>query len=914
MPMRYPLVSLLLLACLSLSPLQADSGQRQAGLTAQELRVCDKATPVGTEEQPHFGWTPLDPSRDSRQSAYRILVASSRESLDSGKADIWDSGVVESKLVNAIPYGGPRLRPATRYFWKVLLTDDLGRSSSSATAHFDTGLLTNEDWAGAQWIRRDSAEPNDYTLYRRSFELPASPVTRAILYLSACHKYELWVNGAAVGKGPAYHQPQYQYYNAYDVSALLKVGASNTLALFNRWWGSGQGRPKGERGMIAKLIVEHSDGTTTTLCSDGAWRQQRAEQWEPNTGKRNRTNGIGFIENIQASRITDGWEQPGFDDSGWSPVTVIGPHPTAPWKGRLQADLTRANEQTHEVTQWTRLGDRHYLADFGKVRAGYPAVDIPASATTTPILMKGGYTLLDTGLINPRTNQKTDLSYTFIPDGKPRQFRPAEYHGMRYLEIENAPDGLASSSVRFISRNYELDALRDGKEARFTSSHPMLNRVWDLMVDSIPVCTQEQFIDTPTREKGGFLNDAWSESVAAMLVARDRTMTRRVLEEYLDSQDSLWPEIGTLNDVYPYDNHDDIPDYTQAFLVWIWDYYMETGDRAFLEAQYGRLTKLMAYVMRSRNPETGLIHDIEGGKGDYKHGIIDWPKSMRYGYDMDTQARTVINAYAWLDLELMARIARLLERPGEAQSYAQQAEALKTAINTRLVTAEGLYSDGIRRDGTLSSHLSQQANMMPLAFGLVPESRSKAVLEHVKSLRMSCGMVTVRWLLEAIARCEDGEHLVELFTNETWDGWAKSLARGATCTWESWNAIDGTESLSHAWGAIGVLAYARHILGVEPLEPQHARIRIRPLLFGQALTQASGRLPTDRGDVAVSWRREGATTTMELDIPDSMEAELWVPAPGAKTLRAGETLVSARREGAYFILPLGPGRHHLKAE
>ena len=45
---------------------------------------------------PHLSWQSDNTERNWRQAAYEILVASSDESLRAGKADIWDSGKVDS--------------------------------------------------------------------------------------------------------------------------------------------------------------------------------------------------------------------------------------------------------------------------------------------------------------------------------------------------------------------------------------------------------------------------------------------------------------------------------------------------------------------------------------------------------------------------------------------------------------------------------------------------------------------------------------------------------------------------------------------------------------------------------------------------------------------------------------------------
>ena len=58
----------------------------------------------------------------------------------------------------------------------------------------------------------------------------------------------------------------------------------------------------------------------------------------------------------------------------------------------------------------------------------------------------------------------------------------------------------------------------DGPEASFTSSDSQLDAVWDLCARSALYTTHEQFVDTPTREKGQFLWDACSESQVIMRV------------------------------------------------------------------------------------------------------------------------------------------------------------------------------------------------------------------------------------------------------------------------------------------------------------------------------------------------------------------------------------------------------------
>ncbi len=872
------------------------------------LRCCDKVNPVGTDEKPYFGWYVNDPDDDEIQTVYQVLVASSRAELDADQGDLWDSGPVESRRQNYVDYAGKPVGAATRYYWKVRTWDKDGNASPySAVATFDTGLFTSTDWANAKWIRRNTNAADDYTFYRKTFELKNTPIQRATVYVTACHEYELYLNGERVGKGPAFHYPQFQYYNAYDVTSVMTPGADNTFACLTHWYGGGQGRAAGSRGFLLKAVVEYADGAVTTIGTDATWKQRQAEAWV--TGQRRRGGeGVGYIDRIDAGKIISDWNAPGYDDSFWAAAVEIGAPPVAPWTDALQPDLTRLIEREIAPASVTDLGEGTYVIDLGKVYPGMPKITFSGGTPGTTVNMRGGYTLNDDGTVSTRTTQNTDMSYFFVLDGAAAVFQPMVYLGMRYVQVDNSPCVLTAKNARFVCRHFELDPSRSA----FHSSDPMLNQVWELMKHSLIVGAQEEFVDTPTREKGGFLGDAWSQGVAAMNVMGDRTMNLRVLLEFLDSQDQYWPD-GRLNAVYPnVDGRRDIPDYTQSYLVWVWDYYLCSGNTRFLRDNYEKLKKIAEYVASYTDETTGLIRNLAGGSGAYRYGIIDWPAQMRYGYDMSVESRTVIDAYAYIDFRIVARIADVLGRTADRDAYQARADAMKDAINAELLNTDGVYVDGVYANGLQSPHVSQHANMFPLAMGIVPGANRGAVVAAVKDRKMSVGMVTVRWLPEALGLANQGPHLIDLYTNPDWDGWAQTITLGGTATWESWDAITNGQSLSHPWGAAGLAGICEYILGIKALEPQHEMVHVKPLEFDGKLTGARGTLPTDRGDIVVDWQRDDRRFLLTLTTPDNVTARVYVPKSGTTgaTVKVDGVDVSGVEEGNYVCVEnIGSGTH-----
>ncbi|MFD1256863.1 family 78 glycoside hydrolase catalytic domain [Mucilaginibacter terrae] len=876
------------------------------------LRTCDKIKPVGTNNKPFFGWYVNDADKNELQSAYQILVANSLAKLNAGKGDVWDSGKVPSSMQNYVNMLGNAVIPATRYYWKVRSWDKAGVAGPySATSYFDTGLFTADDWVGAKWVKRNTLDKDDYTYYRKNFTLSKKTVKRAVVYVAACHNYELYLNGKIVSKGSSNHYPQYAYYNAFDVTTAVKAGVVNNLSALTHWYGGGQGRATGSRGFILKMVTEYTDGSKSLAGTDNSWKQKQATYWTAGQPARN-GEGNGYLDRIDARNAINGWNTVACNDANWDAAVEIGAPPVAPWVNPLRADLTRVIEQTIKPVSVKSLGAGKFIIDLGKIYAGVPSINFTGGKAGDVVNIRGAYLLDDDGTASTKSgNQSTNLAYYFTLNGKQSMFQPLVYLAYRYIQVDNSPNVLTVDNVQFITRHFELDE----SKAQFTSSHNMLNQVWNLMIHSLVQGAQEGFVDTPTREKGAFLGDGSYQGPPAMSTMGERAMNHRVLLEFLDSQDQYWPD-GRLNAVYPnVDGKRDIPDYTQEYLIWVWDYYLLTGNVEFLKTNYAKLKKVADYVHAYTNPATGLIHNLAGGGGAYKYGIIDWPQSMRYGYDMGTESRTVIDALAYIDYDIMAKIAAVLGNAPDKEIYNTYASDIKKAMNVKLLNTDGVYIDGLMTDLSQSKHISQQANMYAYATGIVPNENRNTVFAGIKERKMASGMVTLRYLPEAIGQAGDGEHLIDLYTNTTWDGWAKTVAKGGTMTWEAWDADVANESLSHPWGAIGLLAMQQYMLGVTVLKPQYELVQIKPLDFGDQLKFAKGVFPGDRGNLAVNWERNTQRYLMTVTIPANVTAKIYIPKCGkpGNSIWVDGKQITGIQEGEYILAGnIGSGVHRFE--
>lgn len=309
--------------CLILTILSAALASA-ADLQVVSLRCEQLTDPLGIDaDAPRLNWNLESDQRAQVQSAYRILVASSRELLDQGRGDLWDSGKVGSDQCVQIAYAGKPLASHAQCWWKVRVWDRDGRESSwSKPARWSMGILNPADWRGAEWIgldeigqpadkqafdkakwvwfeegRPDKSAPVATRYFRRAVELPeGATLESAVCNIAADNEFILFVNGHKIDDGgmSVVEAP---------VVEFLKPGA-NVIAV----QAENVGENPNPAGLLAQLEIVLQNGKTIDVGTDAAWKSADA---------------------IDGG----GWLRPGFDDSQWKPAMELGPYGTEPWAG-----------------------------------------------------------------------------------------------------------------------------------------------------------------------------------------------------------------------------------------------------------------------------------------------------------------------------------------------------------------------------------------------------------------------------------------------------------------------------------------------------------------------------------------------------------------------------------------------------
>ena len=274
----------------------------------QNLQCEYQSNPLGIDVQkPRLSWIVNDNRRGADQTAYQVLVASSKDLHQQDKGDIWDSGKVESDQSVHIEYEGSELESQKRYYWKVRTWDSLGEVKPySEIAWWEMGLLKSTDWQ-AHWIGKELIREKPETepwpwgywiwhpkeigiekpvYFRKVFKIAADKkIKSAKIRATADNRFTAFVNGTEIGSGSAWTEiyefnPQ-EYLNSGK--NIIAIKADNTRG--------------NVCGLLFSLKVEFEDGSSKMINSDKSW--------------------------ITFTQKESGWKQLKFADNSWGKVRVI---------------------------------------------------------------------------------------------------------------------------------------------------------------------------------------------------------------------------------------------------------------------------------------------------------------------------------------------------------------------------------------------------------------------------------------------------------------------------------------------------------------------------------------------------------------------------------------------------------------
>ncbi len=532
-----------------------------------------------------------------------------------------------------------------------------------------------------------------------------------------------------------------------------------------------------------------------------------------------------------------------------------------------------------------KTGDNHYFADFGKDAFGTLILEINPVRKDTVIVHLGekteGLNRIDrkpAGTIRyhrialPVVPGKASYVPAIPPDA--RNTGTAAVHlpdsidvitPFRYCEIENCSFELKPENI--IQKAY-WHYFEDGNST-FISSDTVLNKVWDICKYTIKATSFAGIYIDGDRERIPYEADAYINQLGHYYTDREYSLARRTNEYFINHP--TWPTEWILQTVLMFYND-----------------FMFTGNPESVNEFYKELRykTLMDIARPDGLISSGKVTDEIMTRLGFTNAkerirdIVDWPPSQkdtgwqlatsngeRDGYDM-VEINTVVNAFHCRSLVLMSELAGYLGKEVDSALFHNRSEKVRKSINEKLFDRK----KGIFLDGEFSEHSSLHANMMALAFDIVPDEHKGTVIDFIKSRGMACSVYGAQFLLEGLYKAGESDYASNLMTATHDRSWWNMIKSGSTITMEAWDMkYKPNSDWNHAWGAAPANIIPGFMWGIRPVKPGYSKAVIKPQL--SALTFSKLSVPTIRGNINAEFRDTGKSKEYLITIPANMECD-----------------------------------------
>jgi alpha-L-rhamnosidase len=867
-------------------------------------------------KKPRFSWLLEHKERNQSQSAYRIIVSSSKEAIQDEKGNIWDSGKHNSGDNYNIVYNGTELQSDGTYFWRVKWWDKDDDESEYSDIHiFGTALFQGSDWK-AQWISKKefidkkSRKKLQYksggrnlagrikelhALYlRKEFSLSKN-VESAKVYACGVGYYQLQINGKRIGDrilDPA--QTDYNklaLYSTYDISKFLQkdnaigviLGNGRCVELF------GYDFPK----LILQLNIHYTDGTSEIIFTDDSWKISNGPIKE---------NGLYFGEIYDARLEMLGWDKTHFDDKSWNnAVKVNGYNLASQMMQPIQITKTINPKEIYSPEPGV------YVMDFKQNFTGFIKMKVHGPRGTK-VKLSFSEIVYQNGMINTATNGGAIASDIYILKGEGEEhYEPHfTYHGFRYVEITGFPGVPSLDNFEGLFFHSNVPKVGD-----FYCSNKLINQIhsntiWGQLSNLMSIPT-----DCPQRdERQGWMGDAQLATEEAILnfdMARFFTKYLRDIRECQTEDGSISDVVPPYWKLYPAD-----PAWGSAFVTIAWHLYWYYNDLRVLEENYDAMKNYVDFLISIS--ENDLI--LMGKYGDWCP-----PCSI---VSKKTPVELTSSWYFYHDTFYFSKITEILGKTDDIEYYKTKTIDIKNAFNNKFLNV----SYETTKLSPADRSVSQTSNALPLYLNMVPEKKKKNVLstlintiEEDYDYHIDTGIIGTRYIFEVLTKNGFPHAAYKMITQESFPSYGYMIKEGATTLWERWEKLEGGGMNSHNHIMLGSVDtwFYKFLGGINCESPGWQHVKIKPFIPND-MNYAHSSIKTYKGRVSCSWEKRGDSLKISTSIPVGVTAEIWFPNLNSynETRENGELIWSQNKvieskikflkeENNYLVFLLGSG-------
>ena len=715
--------------------------------------------------------------------------------------------------------------------------------------------------ASAQYAGFERQVPAPYL--RRRFRLEQEAAAAQLL-IAGLGFYRVFLNGTELTKSPLApyisNPDDVVYYDRYDARELLRQGENVIGVLLGNGmqnayggfvWDFDKARWRGAPRTALRLSITLADGTEATVESDETFRTHPSPLLE---------NELRCGEVYDARREPDGWDKPGYDETGWQAAVRLEP-PRGEYRLCTASPVVVYERRAPVAVTPCGAG---YLYDFGADSAGCCTLRLCGEAGQSVYLSyveccrdgkpdRRNLTFPD--YPSPYINRVQECRYICRGGGE-ETFTPYfSYYGFRYVYVEGVTAAQATENLLtalFMSGDF-------AERGTFACSDETANRLQEMTMRSV----RSNFLwfptDCPHREKNGWTGDAVFSAEYMLLHLSVEASLREWFYNVLKAQ----AQDGGLPGIVPTGGwgFGTGPVWDQILVELPYCLWRLRGDLETARLAAPAIWRYLFRLAGKRNAR-GLIDE----------GLGDWCEAGKSGGGQRAPVEVTNTAVCVQMLEKAAALFRALGREAERRYAEQLRQELRGAFRRFLIDFGTMTVEGD----------CQTSQAVALAYGLLEEGeRTAAFSQLLRIIRedgehIAAGALGLRVLFRVLAAHGEAALAYRMITRRDYPSYGNWIERGGTALWEDFlpPEVEGHSQNHHFFGDISGW-FIQSLAGIVPnpaLEGTDTA-DVAPY-FIEALRWAEGSYETPQGAVRVRWEREGEAVRLHVAADERLRGRI----------------------------------------
>ncbi len=735
-------------------------------------------------------------------------------------------------------------------------------------------IFNNSVWIGADMSVNERYAP----IFKKEIVIKEH-VKNASVSICGLGLFELRINGILPDDtllNPAHTQYSSSVlYRTFDITKFIACGINTvTVELGNGFFNENSGVWNWQKAswrsapkFIAEIEINYFDGSSEKIATDTTWLITK--------------DGPTVENSIYQGEVFDSRRTE--DTFVWKNAVSVNP-PSGKLKKQEMPPIRRI---AYMVPEKISSVGSSYIIVSPEMTTGWISLrlNVPEAACVT---ITYGEQLTDGGYVQkigkhegrdgdwwPDCYLQQDI---FIGNGKTVVFEPKfSYKGFKYVQIDNYCGELCEDNITIYRIANDVPM-----RSEFKCSDELINKLHYLMVRTLRNNFQGKPTDTPVWEKNGWLGDA-SCALETMMYNFDMSS---YLESFINTMADCFFEYGDVPVMVP------TADWSTANSP-VWNTVFVFGVKALCDycgnIEYAKKIYPVLKVFAEKDIEEIRQKDWVWHSSE----LADWVSPMGNENSMinpgsSEGAEICATAYIYKMLRCMEQLARLTSNDDDISNYSSAADCIYHAFNNKFFNEEkGIYETSVwTQKGERNREYRQTSNLLPLAFGMVPEDNRKTVTDNLikniisRNYRLDTGCIGTKYILPVLIDSGYTYIAEKILTNTSYPSWGYWIKNGSDTAWECWE--NTTRSKNHYFLGTYDEALFSHIAGVRDVKNGFKTFTVKPNL-DSTIKNLEVAIDSPCGKIISSWKTdEKGKKTVYIKVPKDCVAKIIIECKGKR--------------------------------